>query len=99
MVDQSISSKKNIEIILTHNPYCDKLVIDWDKIHNLNILDISIGVYGSLTDKDSEEKIKLIKSIYDKMNGECSFDYDTDNDSYFCSLNSKRKTKRYLLRR
>lgn len=82
------------DIILTYNPYFDFLIeTNWPIIHNSQLRDISIGVFGSIYDKDREEKIKFIKEMSEKMDDDHRINYDTDNDKYFYTLNSKRKIK------
>ena len=89
--------KPNTDIILTHNPYIEMQIRNWIKIHESKLHDISIGVYGNIHDEDFTEKIKLIEYISNKMNDEQSVDYETDKDNYFCSVNSRRKTKIKIL--
>ena len=50
-----------------------------------------------ITDKNKDFKINILKSIYSDMNDDWSFDYDTDEGKYFCSLNSRRKVKKKIL--
>ena len=84
-------------IILTHNPYDYLSIRNWFKLHNVGKYDISIGMYGDIADKNKDFKINILKNIYSDMNDDCSFDYDTDEGKYFCSLNSRRKVKKKIL--
>lgn len=81
------------DILLTHNPYDEMRVINWSTIHNLGDYDISIGMFGSIYDEDFSKKIKLIEEISKRVTEDHILDYDTDNDKYFYSLNSRRKVK------
>jgi len=89
----------NTDILLTHNPYFLESIFNWSKIHNSKKYDISVGMYGSIYDKDYEEKIKILKILANQMSDDYRFDYDTDKDKYFCSLNSDRKTKKLILKK
>lgn len=81
------------QILLTHNPYDEMRIINWSRVHNMRDYDISIGMFGSIYDKDFPKKVKLIEEISKRMTEDHVIDYDTDKDKYFCSLNSKRKVK------
>lgn len=85
------------DTILTHNPYEEMIISNWPKIHNFNSYDISIGVYGSIYDSNFAQKIKMIEILSRQMENDHRVDYDTDKDNYFCTINSKRKTKSRVL--
>ena len=85
------------DILLTHNPYAEMMIYNWSKIHNSQSYDISIGVYGSIYDSDFAKKIKMIEILSKQMESDHQVDYDTDKDNYFCTINSKRKTKSRVL--
>ena len=54
-------------------------------------------MFGKLSDEDTKVKVELLKQLSKKMTDDYSFDYDTNNGNYFCSLNSKRYIKRRIL--
>lgn len=85
------------DILLTHNPFTEMMIYNWPKIHNSQSYDISIGVYGSIYDGDFAQKIKMIEILSKQMESDHKVDYDTDKDNYFCTINSKRKTKSRVL--
>lgn len=85
------------QIILTHNPYFESEILGWYSIHNLGEKDISIGMFGKLDDEDTSRKIRLLEQLTKQMTDDYSFDYDTSDGNYFCSLNSKRYIKRKVL--
>ena len=85
------------DILFTHNPYAEMMIYNWFKIHNSQSYDISIGVYGSIYDGDFAQKIKMIEILSKQMESDHRVDYDTDKDNYFCTINSKRKTKSRVL--
>lgn len=84
-------------IILTHNPYIASEILGWYSIHNFGEKNISIGMFGKLDDKDISRKVKLLEQLSRKMTDDYSFDYDTNEGNYFCSLNSNRRIKRKKL--
>jgi len=84
-------------IILTHNPYFESEILSWYLIHNMGDKNISVGMFGKLSDEDTKVKLELLKQLSKKITDDYSFDYDTYNGNYFCSLNSKRYIKRKSL--
>ena len=90
---KGIIVRPNTEILLTHNPYEEMQIINWYKVHNSKLYDVSIGMYGNIHDSNFEDKIKLLEEISRLMSDDHVVDYDTDQDNYFCSINSKRMTK------
>lgn len=84
-------------IILTHNPYFESEILRWYSIHNFGENNISIGMFGKLEDEDTSRKVRLLEQLSKQMTDDYSFDYDTSDGNYFCSLNSKRNIKRKVL--
>ena len=78
---------------MTQNPYTVYDLEYWDKLHNRGIHNIIIGMYGNIYDKDRSEKIDLMRTFLQKLNGEIISDYETLDDEYFCVIGSKRKVK------
>ena len=85
--------------ILTHNPYFESEILSWHSIHNMGDKNISIGMFGKLGDENTIRKVRLLEQLSKQMTNDYSFDYDTSNGSYFCSLNSKRYIKGKTLTR
>lgn len=83
--------------LLTHNPYFEGEIFGWDSIHNAGDKDISIGMFGKLDDEDVFTKINLLEQLSKQMADDYSFDYDTSEGNYFCSLNSNRHIKKKIL--
>jgi len=76
---------------LTHNPYEQSCIRDWEQLHNKGE-NITVGIFGSIYDKDIESKIEQIKSLRDRMtNGDFKEDYITSGDSYCYAVSSARK--------
>lgn len=84
-------------VILTHNPYFESEVLRWYSIHNFGEKNISIGMFGNLNDEDISRKVKLLEQLSKQMTDDYSFDYDTNDGNYFCSLNSKRNIQKRIL--
>lgn len=84
-------------IILTHNPYFESDILGWYLIHNMGDKNISIGMFGNLSDEDTKIKVGLLEQLSKQMTDDYSLDYDTSNGNYYCSLNSKRYIKRKIL--
>lgn len=86
------------ERILTHNPYSSKMICGWDKLHNSG-KSISIGMFGLVSDCNAKEKIETLSLLTKTMNDDYTFNFDTDKDRYFCSLNSANQKKLVLAKR
>lgn len=84
-------------ILLTHNPYFENEIYNWHLVHNMGEKNISIGMFGNLTDDDLKRKVKLLENLSKLMTEDYSLTYDEDCGNYFCSLNSKRYIKRRIL--
>lgn len=85
------------DILLTFNPYEEMMIYNWVKIHNFQLYDISVGMYGNIHDNNFTEKIKLLEKMSEQMDDDHSLDYDTDKDNYFYVINSRRTIKRKIL--
>ena len=86
-----------VDTFITHNPYDEFLIHDWDRIHCAEGFDIGIGVYGNSYDEDKSDKIKMLSRIYGKLKFGSSgssvidFELDTDRDKYFGLVSAKSK--------
>lgn len=78
---------KNINRFITENPYNSTEIKNWDQLHNGGSK-ITLGVYGSLSDKDMDTKIKEIKKIKEKLKGTFREEYDILNGNYFYAISS-----------
>lgn len=85
---------------ITQNPYSPQSLSNWENLHNSGLSNITVGVYGDIHDKDLESKIKVIKSLKEKLLDDSYVeDYSTYKDSYFYAISSDRKIlRRYLSR-
>ena len=85
------------DIILTYitqNPFSQSNISGWEGLHNSGNNNIIVGVYGNAFDKDIDAKIKLIKTLKEKLfSDDFNEDYSTSDDKYFYAIGSKRKIK------
>jgi len=78
---------------LTHNPYEQSCIKNWEQLHNVGE-NITVGVFGSISDKDIEQKIRQIEALRDRMKDDYyKEDYVTSGDSYYYAVSSARKVK------
>ena len=83
--------------LMTQNPYSDfetRDYIKWKNIHEHTDYDIILGVYGSLYDRDIEEKIKKLEIFKSYLTREYIESYDIVNDNYYYLIASKPKIKK-----
>ncbi len=78
---------------MTQNPYTIYDLEYWDKLHNRGIHNIIVGMYGNIYDKDKEEKLDLMRNLFQKLDEEVITDYEILSDEYFCVIGSKRNIK------
>lgn len=95
-------SGKQVEVVdtqyirrfLTHNPYDQSCIRNWEQLHNAGE-NITVGIFGSVYDKDIEQKVKQIEALRDGMEDDYyKEDYVTSGDSYYYAVSSARKVKR-----
>ena len=95
LMGSSIFKVDNCDLFLTHNPYD---ICDIDKIKQLHDLGLNIclGMYGRISDKDREVKVKRLHSMADETMDGLGFYYDTAGDDYFACVKSERKVKKLI---
>lgn len=78
---------------LTQNPYEQSCIRNWEQLHNAGD-NITVGIFGSIYDKDIEQKIKQIETLKSGLIDD-SFkeEYATENDMYCYAISSTRKVK------
>lgn len=90
--------KPNVfKTFMTQNPYTIYDLDYWDKLHNMGVYNIIVGMYGNVYDKDKEEKLDLMRNILQNLDEDIITDYDTLGDEYFCLIGSKRNIKEKTL--
>lgn len=95
LMSSSIFKANNCDLFLTHNPYD---ICDIDKIKQLHDtgLNICLGMYGHISDKDRETKVKKLHSMADGTIDGLGFYYDTVDDDYFACVKSERKVRKLI---
>ena len=87
---------KNLNLVMTQNPYTQDSIFNWEDLHNSNNYDIAVGIYGSIYDKDIKDKLELLKSLKEKIIlGDYKYNVDIENDNYYAALVSDRKNKKF----
>lgn len=92
----SIFLVDNCNLFLTHNPIDKNHLNDIILLHNIG-LNICIGIYGKINDKDRDDKLKMLKDCKSKILDDISFNYDTKEDNYYGCIKSERKVKKHVL--
>lgn len=92
----SIYSAYNCDLFLTHNPFNGETVGNLTELHNSGT-NVCIGVYGKNSDKNKEEKIKMLRNCEEEMYYGCEFHYDTEGDDYYSCIKSEGKVKKLIL--
>lgn len=78
---------------ITQNPYEQSCISNWEQLHNRGH-NITVGIFGSVYDKDIELKLKQIKTLSDKLNDNSYVEeYTTDADLYYYAISSTKKVK------
>lgn len=96
IVESSIYSAGECNSFFTHNPFDISDIENLSLLHNIG-LNICLGVYGKISDKDRISKIKMLKKASENMNDDITLFYDTKDDNYFGCIKSDRKVKRKVL--
>jgi hypothetical protein len=94
VIGNNLIKNKMIDTFITHNPYNKKYIKGLDEIHNYG-MDILLGIYGSINDKDKNEKILLLKSFSEQLNDNYDMEYTTYYDNYYGIIFTTNKIKKY----
>ena len=80
-----------INRFITQNPYDISHIKNWEQLHNKG-QNITVGIFGSIYDKDISQKISELKEFKKGFKDDnFSEDYVTENDMYCYALSSSRK--------
>lgn len=84
---------QTVRRFLTQNPYEQSCIRNWEQLHNAGD-NITVGVFGSIYDKDIEQKIKQIEALKSGLIDD-SFkeEYAIEHDMYCYAISSTRKVK------
>ena len=74
---------------ITHNPYSKEYYSILPHIHTSG-LNICLGVFGKVYDKDYQQKIKMLRNFNESLIG-TTLEYDKVDDNYFCIVKSNNK--------
>ena len=86
--NETIIPNQLIDTYMTHNPYNYKEIEEWFKLqYKYNII---IGVFGSIYDKDKDEKIKKMLEIKRKLQTTCTEHFKRNSDSYYYVIKNRR---------
>ena len=81
----------NIDTIITHNPYDDRSIKNWDQLHNSGNYNITIGLYGNTYDRDISQKIAMLKGVKQLLTDDSyREEYYTIRDKYFYIFGTDR---------
>lgn len=85
---------KNFDVtFMTQNPYNSSSIFGWEHLHNSGDSNIIVGAYGSVYDKDKDEKIMQLKRLKDKLLLGYNDEYAVCNDNYYYVVASDRYGK------
>ena len=76
---------------MMQNPLSYGAVSNWDILHNSRRSGIIVGAYGSIYDKDIEQKIKILEKLKLKLNNSNLIEgYTTFRDNYFYVVGTEK---------
>lgn len=79
---------------MTQNPYTSEQIRNWGQLHNSGENNIIVGIYGSIYDKDIEQKIKELETLRDKLYDSYKEEHAVIDDTYCYAIASERKVLR-----
>lgn len=82
-------SPESIDTYITQNPYTREHLASWENLHNRGT-NVIVGVYGNVSDKDKEEKLRMLRSFRGKLEGYSKEEYGVKNDGYYYAIISNR---------
>ncbi len=92
-VEFEIIEPETIDTVITQNPYTEGYIKGWDELHK-NETSIAIGVYGCVSDKDRETKIRMLRNYRSKLEGLSKEEYGVKQDAYYYFIASSRYVKK-----
>ena len=85
-----------VRTLMTQNPYTKASIKDWNVIHNKGNADIIVGIYGSVYDKDANDKLRHIETFAKDLDDSIILDTAVENDCYSVIVASDKKTKKRI---
>ena len=92
-IRRDVISNNDINRYMTQNPYSPELIRGWGRLHASGNVDIIVGAYGRISDKDKEQKLLMLQKLKRDMN-DSEFKYDRAElyGYYYAAVGSDRKT-------
>ncbi len=85
-----------INTFMTQNPYSETMIENWNELPNNKNVDVIVGIYGSIADKDIKiKKEKLIK-FREKLD-KYVYEEAIYNNAYCCVVASEQKTLKKVI--
>ena len=94
--DEEICKRFSYQIdnFMMQNPYNTKVLFNWDFLYNGTDNNIILGVFGNNSDKDKNQKIKLLQEFNKLLVRKAKEEYTTIDNNYFLILDGvKNKEK------
>ena len=84
-----------IDTYLFHNVTSKKDLEGWDEVAQNKDISIILGVFGNTQDKDLKDRIEIVESFVDSLDGiDCVEEYETKGNGYIYTAGiQKRKTR------
>jgi len=88
VIEKTIS---DIDTYMTHNPYSPLWIRDWDRLHTSGSFDIIVGAYGKISDRDRNQKTKMIRDLVESIGTlDIKEDYIEYGEYYYTFVGSDR---------
>lgn len=88
VIEKTIS---DIDTYMTHNPYSPLHIQDWDRLHTSGSFDIIVGAYGKISDRDRNQKTKMIRDLVESIGTlDIKEDYIEYGEDYYTFVGSDR---------
>lgn len=92
-IKDSFDIINDISTFMTQNPYTRYDLTNWHQLPIYGNLDIVVGIYGNINDKDIEEKIKYLKFLKNALGDLGKLELYSKDDMYFSTIISDVKIK------
>ena len=72
VMGSSVFIADNCDLFLTHNPIIKQSISDIALLHNIGA-NVCIGIHGIISDKDRDQKLKMLEACETKMSDDIGF--------------------------
>ncbi|MBE6160514.1 MAG: hypothetical protein E7157_05675 [Lactobacillales bacterium] len=84
-----------LKSIMTHNPYDESDICDWEKLFNHDSCNITIGIFGKHEDKDKKSKIKMLEDFKKELYlGSNMTGYESCGNYYYAITSHGKKIQK-----